>query len=106
MVGKAGLEALEGLREGARGAWDGSLGKLGVRNPLARRARAAGPFGSRPGLALLLGLAAALVAVAFVLYRRKRRQVNEHYNMGATPPGAEAGRTPEPGVPAGSVDAA
>lgn len=83
MVRVSGRKALEGMKVSLEDAWEGSLGRLGMRRSLLPRL--AEVIGKRTGLAVFLAVISALAVLAVLaanLYRRKRRQVTEHYKMG------------------------
>lgn len=93
MIKQTSRKAVYGMRDGVGGLWEGSLGKLGVRNPVQARSRFAG-IGRRPGLAAILSVVSVLAGAGLLLYLRKRRQVAEHYNMGESEGAWEGGTVP------------
>lgn len=93
MIQQATRKAVYGMREGMGGLWEGSLGRMGVRNPVQRSSWLAG-IGRRPGLTAILSVLSAFAAAGLVFYLRKRRQVAEHYNMGENEGAWEGGTVP------------
>lgn len=80
MASVSGRKALEGMKVSLEDAWEGCLGWLGMRRSLLPRL--AEVIGRRTGLVVFLAVISALAVLAANLYRRKRRQVTEHYKMG------------------------
>ncbi len=84
MIELVSRKTMGGMRDGVESLWDGGgriIGRLGVRNPLARRSWT-DSLAARPGLRAFISVLSALTVAGIWMYLRKKRQVTKHYTMG------------------------